>query len=170
MNNRERVLAALEHRQPDKTPYHIGFTQVAHARMAEYYGDPQFEDKLGNCLAITWCEPAGSWREVARECLQGWYGNNTTAMGKWRVGGNIIDPRSVNVPSLAFIPAQDRIVPPGSALALARALPLHDIMTPAAGHIGMMAGSKAKTQVWPSIVTWLKQRATAVQAGDAAAR
>jgi polyhydroxyalkanoate synthase len=122
----------------------------------------QLEDWLNDGVALS--------ADVARECLQGWYGNNTTAMGKWRVGGNIIDPRSVKVPSLAFIPAQDRIVPPGSALALARALPLHDIVTPAAGHIGMMAGSKAKSQVWPSIVTWLKQRATAMQADNAAAR
>jgi uroporphyrinogen decarboxylase len=74
MNNRERVLAALEHRQPDKTPYHIGFTQVAHARMADYYGDPRFEEKLGNCLTITWCEPAGSWREVAPDVWEDQFG------------------------------------------------------------------------------------------------
>lgn len=122
----------------------------------------QLEDWLNDGVALS--------AEVARECLQGWYGNNSTAAGKWRVGGNIIDPKLVTVPSLAFIPAQDRIVPPGSALALAQALPLHDIVTPAAGHIGMMAGAKAKSDVWPSIVTWLKQRATAAQAGDAAAR
>jgi polyhydroxyalkanoate synthase len=122
----------------------------------------QLEDWLNDGVALS--------ADVARECLQGWYGNNTTAMGKWRVGGNIIDPRTVTVPSLAFIPAQDRIVPPGSALALARALPLHDIETPAAGHIGMMAGTKAKTQVWPGIVTWLKQRAAIAQSRDAAAR
>ena len=57
MNNRERVLATLNHRQPDKTPYNIDFTQVAHAKMADYYGDPHFEDKLGNCLTVTSCAP-----------------------------------------------------------------------------------------------------------------
>jgi uroporphyrinogen decarboxylase len=55
MNNRERVLAALKHQQPDKTPYDIRFTQVAHAKMAEYYGDPDFASKLGNCF--TWFRP-----------------------------------------------------------------------------------------------------------------
>lgn len=35
MTNRERVIASLEHRQPDKTPYCIGFTQKARAKMAD---------------------------------------------------------------------------------------------------------------------------------------
>lgn len=55
MTNRERVLAALAHRRPDKVPYDIRFTQPAHAKMAEYYGDPDFESKLGNCF--TWLRP-----------------------------------------------------------------------------------------------------------------
>lgn len=55
MTNRERVLAALAHRRPDKVPYDIRFTQPAHAKMVEYYGDPEFESKLGNCF--TWLRP-----------------------------------------------------------------------------------------------------------------
>jgi len=55
MNNRERVLTALNHQQPDKVPYDIRFTQPAHARMAAYYGDADFESKLGNCF--TWFRP-----------------------------------------------------------------------------------------------------------------
>ena len=55
MNNRERVLTALNHRQPDKVPFDIRFTQKAHAKMAEYYGDPDFDSKLGNCF--TWFRP-----------------------------------------------------------------------------------------------------------------
>ena len=74
MNNRERVLAALNHRQPDRTPYNIGFTQVAHARMADYCGDPRFEDKLGNCLFITTSEPADGWREVAPDIWEDQFG------------------------------------------------------------------------------------------------
>lgn len=95
---------------------------------------------------------------VARECLIGWYGANSTKNGAWRVGGNIISPQHVAVPSLALIPDRDRIVPPESALALARALPIHDIDRPPAGHIGMMAGSKAQAQVWPRIIDWIQQR------------
>jgi uroporphyrinogen decarboxylase len=55
MNNRKRVLTALNHEQPDKVPYDIRFTQIARAKMAEYYGDPDFASKLGNCF--TWFRP-----------------------------------------------------------------------------------------------------------------
>ena len=55
VTNRERVLAAVSHRSPDKVPYDIRFTQPAHARMVAYYGDPGFESKLGNCF--TWLRP-----------------------------------------------------------------------------------------------------------------
>ena len=55
VNHKERVLAALRHQQPDKVPYDIQFTVPARTRMADYYGDPDFESKLGNCFA--WLRP-----------------------------------------------------------------------------------------------------------------
>jgi len=55
VTNRERVLAAVSHRSPDRVPYDIRFTQPAHAKMAEYYGDPRFDSRLGNCF--TWLRP-----------------------------------------------------------------------------------------------------------------
>jgi len=64
MDNRERVLATLNHEQPDRIPYNIGFTQKAYAKMAEYYGDPYFVSKLGNCLITLGTEPQNSWKEV----------------------------------------------------------------------------------------------------------
>lgn len=55
VNHKERVLAALRHQQPDKVPYDIQFTVPARTRMADYYGDPDFESNLGNCF--TWLRP-----------------------------------------------------------------------------------------------------------------
>jgi len=52
MSPRERVSLSICHRQPDRTPYHVTFTEPARARMAEHYGDPGFEAGLGNCLEI----------------------------------------------------------------------------------------------------------------------
>lgn len=49
MTNRERVLASLEHEQPDRTPYMIGFTQKALAAMVERYGD-EFLRGIDNCI------------------------------------------------------------------------------------------------------------------------
>jgi uroporphyrinogen decarboxylase len=49
---RERVIASLEHRQPDATPWHVTFTEPSRAAMAAFYGDPGFESRLGNCLCV----------------------------------------------------------------------------------------------------------------------
>jgi uroporphyrinogen decarboxylase len=52
MTPRQRVLDSLEHRQPDRTPYHLTFTAPAREAMKSFYGDPDFEASLGNCLAV----------------------------------------------------------------------------------------------------------------------
>jgi len=74
MNNRERVLATLAHQPPDRIPYNIEFTHPAHARMVDYYQDPDFASKLGNCLTVLGCAPAGAWREVAPDVWQDQFG------------------------------------------------------------------------------------------------
>ena len=74
MNNRERVLATLEHRQPDHVPYSIGFTQKMHARMANYLGDPKFASKIENCFTVLGCEPAGGWKEVRPDVRRDQFG------------------------------------------------------------------------------------------------
>ncbi len=52
LSARERVDLSVRHRQPDRTPYHVTFTEPARARMADYLGDPGFEARLGNCLEV----------------------------------------------------------------------------------------------------------------------
>ena len=64
MTVRERVLAALRHKQPDRVPWQFDFTEKARDAMAAYYGDPQFLKKLGNCIVSLGVEPESAWREV----------------------------------------------------------------------------------------------------------
>ncbi|MCH2396406.1 alpha/beta fold hydrolase [Oceanibaculum sp.] len=96
---------------------------------------------------------------VARECLEGWYINNDPARGNWRVAGDVVDPTAIRLPSLAMVPADDRIVPPASALALATALPGCTVLRLPLGHIGMMAGGSAIEKVWSPLADWLKNHA-----------
>jgi polyhydroxyalkanoate synthase len=91
---------------------------------------------------------------VARDCLGGWYGENTPAKGNWRIAGAPILPAAWTGPSFVAIPDRDRIVPPESALALARALSEVTLHRPAAGHIGMAAGSRAEAQLWRPLRDW----------------
>jgi uroporphyrinogen decarboxylase len=74
MNNRERVFAALTHQPPDKVPYDISFTHVAHDKMVRFYGDTDFSSKLGNCLTILGCEPENSWQEVEPDIWEDQFG------------------------------------------------------------------------------------------------
>jgi polyhydroxyalkanoate synthase len=95
---------------------------------------------------------------VARECLADWYGENTTARGRWQVAGQAVVPAALDLPALCLIPGQDRIVPPDSAAALAAAIPGAETLTPAAGHIGMVASARAPKQVWRPLADWLAAR------------
>lgn len=92
---------------------------------------------------------------VARECLVGWYGENSPYRGEWRVAGGPVDPAAFTAPTLLAIPDNDRIVPPGSARALAAAMPHACVITPPSGHIGMVVGGQAETGLWQPLADWL---------------
>jgi poly[(R)-3-hydroxyalkanoate] polymerase subunit PhaC len=92
---------------------------------------------------------------VARDCIAGWYGRNATAQGTWRVDGLPCDPSQWSKPTLALIPAADRIVPPASARALAATLPRCLELTPPVGHIGMMTARNARAAVWDPVLEFL---------------
>jgi polyhydroxyalkanoate synthase len=92
---------------------------------------------------------------VARECLLGWYGENQPMRGCWQVCGEPVRPDRLRLPSLVVVPHNDRIVPPASAAALAGLIPGAATLRPAAGHIGMVVGSKAMTDLWGPLADWL---------------
>ncbi|WP_252508725.1 alpha/beta fold hydrolase [Magnetospira sp. QH-2] len=93
--------------------------------------------------------------KVALECLRGWYRDNEPAQGQWKIDGKPVDPSAVRVPTLALIPKRDRIVPPGSARALADAVPGATSQIVPAGHIGMTAGSRAGTVLYGPLSRWI---------------
>jgi polyhydroxyalkanoate synthase len=93
---------------------------------------------------------------VARECLQGWYGENLTARGAWRVAGRPVDPSRIELPTLILVPARDRIVPPASAAALLPAMPGAIAISPPLGHIGMVVAETAPRWAWKPLADFLK--------------
>ena len=96
---------------------------------------------------------------VAEEVLLHWYGRNDPAAGRWKVGEAVIDPGRIGCPTLAFIPTQDRIVPPDSAGRLARAILGAKTVTVDLGHIGMVAGAGAPRHVYAPVLAWLNNLA-----------
>lgn len=97
-------------------------------------------------------------RSVARECLIGWYAENSPPNGRWRVAGRPVDPKAIRCPTLAIAPRQDRIVPPESALALARAIGGCVTLSPAMGHIGMVTARAAPEKVWAPLAAWCHEQ------------
>ena len=92
---------------------------------------------------------------VARETLGGWYGQNTPAVGEWRIAGEAVSPGRVACPAFVAVPDADLVVPPASALALARRLPQAVTHRPRAGHVGMVAGARAETELWRPLRAWI---------------
>jgi polyhydroxyalkanoate synthase len=57
-----------------------------------------------------------------------------------------------------MIPARDRIVPPASALPLWERIPSAKLMRLSGGHVGMLTGPRAKTDVYRPLMLWLHRR------------
>jgi poly(3-hydroxyalkanoate) synthetase len=92
---------------------------------------------------------------AARECFGDWCARNRTAKDEWQVGGRKINPHAITAPSYVVVPWRDRIVPPESAMPLARALPHAMRHEPMMGHIGIMASPLADHQVWKPLAGWV---------------
>lgn len=96
----------------------------------------------------------------AQECLLDWYLDNTPMRGAWEIAGQSVQPTDILCPTLAVIPARDRIVPPKSAESLARSIPGADVQSVALGHIGMMTGRRAAKEVYEPVAEWIKNAAS----------
>lgn len=119
--------------------------------------DPASEAALGFVALEDWLnDGVPLTAPVARETLQGWYGANAPARGAWRVAGWPVQPGALGMPAFVAIPARDRIVPPGSALALARALPGAAVHRPGAGHVGMVAGRRWQAELGTPLLGWFR--------------
>lgn len=94
---------------------------------------------------------------VARECLTGWYGENSPQNLRWQVDKAVVDPGKLTKPVLNVIPSADRIVPPESSRALSRQFAEVDELVPNAGHIGMMVGRSAAPEVWQPVAAWMQR-------------
>ncbi len=71
---RERVLAALGHRQPDRCPHHISLTQPAREALAAHVGEENLERELDNHFAMADIDPPNAWREVDADIWEDEFG------------------------------------------------------------------------------------------------
>jgi polyhydroxyalkanoate synthase len=132
-----------------------GFWQLDPARtIAKYEAfaamDPA-SDAARNFVALEDWANAGAPLPYAtgREMFEDFIAADLPGRGQWRVKGQYVDPARLECPTIDFVSTTDRIVPAATASGIANR---HDLN---AGHVGMIVGSKARSQLWEPLADWL---------------
>jgi len=86
---------------------------------------------------------------AGRQMFEHFFAANRPGAGRWWVGGARASPRALACPAIEFISATDRIVP----AATAANLPDKRILQ--SGHVGMIVGSRARTELWEPLRDWI---------------
>jgi polyhydroxyalkanoate synthase len=95
-----------------------------------------------------------------REWVTWVYKENRLARGLLRIRGRLADLRQIRQPLLIVTAEADHIAPPANTVPLLDLVQSTDVTHFArpGGHIGLMAGSKARAQIWPDLTRWLSER------------
>ena len=88
-------------------------------------------------------------RAAAAQLFDAMIANDLPGRGRWRIGDVCVDPAALGCPAVEFVARNDRIVPAATAIGLP------DRRDVAAGHVGMIVGSRARTQLWDPLANWI---------------
>ena len=88
---------------------------------------------------------------AGRQLFEGFFAGDLPGTGRWRVAGRTITPDTLACPAVDFVAQGDRIVPADSAAGLAARHPV------AAGHVGMVVGSRAPALLWEPLADWISR-------------
>jgi polyhydroxyalkanoate synthase len=95
-----------------------------------------------------------------REWITWMYKENRLVRGRVRLRGRVADIGAVEQNVLVVTAGADHIAPRAGTLPVLDMLGSADVthLDRPGGHIGLMAGSKARKEVWPDIAEWLAER------------
>ncbi|WKG01114.1 acyl-CoA synthetase [Mycolicibacterium sp. HK-90] len=101
---------------------------------------------------IAWSGPAIS------ELLKQFIAHNRMITGGFSVHGDLVTLSDIDCPILAVVGEVDDIGQPAAVRGIKRAAPDADVYEYLirAGHFGLVVGSKASTQTWPTVAQWVK--------------
>jgi putative long chain acyl-CoA synthase len=100
---------------------------------------------------IAWSGPA------IAELLKQFIAHNRMMSGGFSIHGDLVTLSDIDCPVLAVIGEVDDIGQPASVRGIKRAAPKSDVyeFLIRAGHFGLVVGSKASTQTWPTVAQWV---------------
>jgi polyhydroxyalkanoate synthase len=95
-----------------------------------------------------------------REWITWMYKENRLVAGRLWLRDERIDLSRIEQNLLVVTARADHIAPPGGTLALLDLVSSADVTywDRPSGHIGLMAGSQAKHEIWPDLAEWLRER------------
>jgi polyhydroxyalkanoate synthase subunit PhaC len=95
-----------------------------------------------------------------REWITWMYKENRLVRGQMRLRGERVDLGRIEQNLLVVTAGADHIAPPPGTRPLLDVVASEDVthIDRPGGHIGLMAGSKAKNEIWPEIADWLRPR------------
>ena len=86
---------------------------------------------------------------AGRQMFEALFAADEPGRGAWRVAGETVDPARLACPIADFVSTRDRIVPAATSVGVGAR---HDV---AAGHVGMIVGSRARALLWQPLADWL---------------
>ncbi len=95
-----------------------------------------------------------------RQWITWLYKENRLVQGTLRLRGARVDLTAIDVPLLVVTAGADHIAPRHTTMPLLDLVTGDDVthLDRPGGHIGLMAGSKARKEIWPDIAGWLADR------------
>lgn len=91
-------------------------------------------------------------RNVAKECFIDWVHYNSVCKGNWKT-----NPEKIKLPTFFAVAENDHIVPKASTLPLINLISDRKVVTAGSGHISLVAGSRAKDEMWQHFADWIKK-------------
>src|SRR4051812_2568434 len=98
--------------------------------------------------------------QAFRQWVTWMYKENRLVKGTLRLRGERVDLADIDVPLLVVTAGADHIAPRHTTLPLLDLVSSTDVthLDRPGGHIGLMAGSKARKEIWPDLTGWLAER------------
>ncbi len=95
-----------------------------------------------------------------REWITWMYKENRLIAGRLWLRGERVDLARIEQNLLVVTGRADHIAPPGGTVQLLDLVLSEDVthLDRPSGHIGLMAGSQAKHEIWPELAAWLRER------------
>jgi polyhydroxyalkanoate synthase subunit PhaC len=128
-------------------------------RLLDNLDDPKIVDSWQ--AMNTWVTDLVPFAGAAyRQLIIDFYRNNSLWAGKLQMAGQIVQLGAIQANLLNIIAEQDHIVPPCQSIGILDRVASRDKqqILVKGGHIGIMAGSSARKQLWPQIDAWLAER------------